>query len=468
MARIALIKCSLPPSFNLLVSPPLGIMYIASVLREQGHEVKILDSRFKPGRPEGFRDELKVFSPEIVGLSALTQESDSLHRFAGLAREIPGVKAIVAGGPHPSAYPEEVLSDPRVDWVVIGEGEETIRELVEVLMSGGEPDRIRGIARREGGRVVRNEPRPYIANLDQLPFPAWDLIPLPAYARVKRNGNLPKRRYMSLMTSRACPYDCIYCHKLFGRGFRPRSPESVIEEFERLYRDYGIREFEVIDDIFNLDLPRVEEIIRLIGERKLKIRLAFPNGLRGDRLNYNSLKMMKEAGTYFAALAVETASPRLQEVIGKKLDLERVRQAVEDCRKLGITTIGFFMLGFPTETLEEARKTVEWAWSSRLDFATFFMVVPYGGTPMGEKFNSNNYLSPRPFRFADLDFHQGFINLSEAPDAELFALQRKAYRRFYLSRAGSLFFRGAFLDVSFGDGLRHFTLRAWKRARGFH
>jgi len=465
MARVALIKCSLRPVFNLLLTPPLGIMYLASVLRREGHEVRLLDFRLRPDRLDWIREELERFSPEIVGLSALTQESEAMHRIAGISKNIPGVSAVLAGGPHASAYPEEVLSDPNIDCAVLGEGEETVRELVDYLAAGKSVSPVRGIVRRENGKAVRNEARPYIENLDQLPFPAWDLINIGDYAKVKRMGNLPKRRYMAVMTSRACPYGCIYCHKLFGKGFRPRSPESVISELETLYRDYQIREFEVIDDIFNLDLDRADKILAAIQERGWAIKLAFPNGLRGDRLNPKLLENFKKAGAYFIALAVETASPRLQKLIGKNIDLDAVRGSIEDCRRLGITTLGFFMLGFPSETYEEARASVEWAWSSRLDFASFFMAVPYGGTKLGEHFQASKRFPGPGFSYKDLDLHRSYFNLSEVPDDILYSLQRRAYRSFYLRRAPRIFFSGAWRKVDWKSGLNHFWARAWVKAR---
>jgi radical SAM superfamily enzyme YgiQ (UPF0313 family) len=280
-------------------------------------------------------------------------------------------------------------------------------------------------------------------------------------------GNLPKRRYMAVMTSRACPYGCIYCHKLFGRGFRPRSPESVISELEMLYRDYHIREFEIIDDIFNLDHERAHKILSAIREKGWGVKLAFPNGLRGDRLNPELLENFKKAGTYFTALAVETASPRLQKLIGKNIDLDAVRGSIENCRRLGITTLGFFMLGFPTETYAEVRSSVEWAWSSQLDFASFFMAVPYGGTKLGEQFRASERFPGPGFSYKDLDLHRSCFNLSEVADRELFSLQRRAYLRFYLSRLPAMIFRGSFRDVSWMDGIGHFFRRSLVRERGF-
>ena len=466
MARIALIKCSLPPSFNLVVSPPLGIMYLASALQKKNHEVKIIDYRLHPGRLDRLAEELRRFSPEIVGLSSLTQEANSISEIAAVAKKTPGVNFIIAGGAHPSAHAQQILKDPNIDAAVLGEGEETVPELVECLEAGRSIREITGIAWKDSEKITENAPRPYIKNLDRLSFPAWDLIDLESYSSRRRFGYLPRRKYMSLMTSRGCPFSCIYCHKLFGKVFRPRSPENVLAEMEELFDRYGMGEFEIDDDVFNFEMPRAQEILERIKAKEWKIKLAFPNGLRGDRLNYELLEKFKSAGTYLMAMAVETVSPRLQKSIGKNLDLERVRQAVEDCRKLRITTLGFFMLGFPTETRDEARATVEWAAKSKFDFASFTMMVPYGGTTLWKSLEEAGKISQLP-DYIDLDYHRSRFNMSAIPDQELFGLQRRAYWKFYISRIFTFIFRGLLSKIDWKGGIRNFFRTFFILKRGF-
>ena len=458
MARIALIKCSLPPKFNLLVTPPLGILSLASVLRRKGHRVMVLDARLRTGEYGWIKEELESFAPDLVGLSSLTQESDSMGKLALLARMVPTTRWVVAGGPHPSAYPEETLA-AGVDFGVEGEGEETMAELVSRLEAGASPLGIPGVWGRDDGRTVGGSSRSLVQEVDFLPLPAWDLIDLNQYARAKRMGNLPRRKYAALITSRGCPYQCAYCHRILGKKFRPHSPERVLEEIEYLRREWGIEEFEVVDDIFNLDRERVGCICELLLSRKYRSRLAFPNGLRGDLLDREILGMLKKSGTYFIAMAVETASPRLQKLLRKNLDLDRVAQAARDCRELGITTLGFFMLGFPGETREELESTVDWAVRSPFDFASFFLVSPVRGTDMYNwREGRPAVLSPEAYQ--ELDYHDGLYNLSRLPDREFFRFPRRAYRRFYLSRIPSLIWRGSFRRVAWRDGVRHFLKRA--------
>jgi radical SAM superfamily enzyme YgiQ (UPF0313 family) len=196
--------------------------------------------------------------------------------------------------------------EPSLDVVVRGEGENTIPELVDKdnkNLSG-----IKGIAFRDDGRIVLTEPRPYIQDLDALPFPAWDLVDLKLYARFRSMASVGLRKYMTIFTSRACPYRCIYCHNLFGKNYRTRSPENVLNEMEILVKDHGVEEFEILDDIFNLDIPRAHAICDLIIKKKLKIGFSFPNALRGDRLPNDLLRKFKEAGLNFTSIAIETAS----------------------------------------------------------------------------------------------------------------------------------------------------------------
>jgi len=458
MARVALIKCSMPPQFNLLMTPPLGILSLAAVLRQNGHRVMVLDARFRPREHTWIREKLEVFSPDMVGLSAMTQEAESMDRLAAFSRTIPSVKLVVAGGPHPSAYPMETAGNTSIDCLVIGEGEETMLELVSRAERGEGIAGVPGTAARENGQVAYADPRPFIENIDQIPMPAWDLIDLDQYGRMKRMGNLPRRKYAALFTSRGCPYRCAYCHKLFGKQFRPRTADNILGEMEHLYRAYGVREFEIDDDIFNLDRERVFEVCGGIIARGLKVKLAFPNGLRGDLLDGEILRLLKAAGTYFIAMAVETASPRLQKLIEKNLDLERIVRVAAECRRLGITTLGFFMLGFPGETRQELDRTIDFAVRSPFDFASFFVVSPIRGTDLFRLAGEGPRIASAQ-DYQSLDYHQGRHNMSQLPDRDLYRRQRRAYLDFYVRRIPVFVSRGLWRRVSWTDGIKQFIGR---------
>ena len=191
------------------------------------------------------------------------------------------------------------------------------------------------------------------------------------------------KRYGLLFTSRGCPYLCNYCHDIFSKNFKFQSADRVLQEIELLYEKHGVTEFHIVDDIFNLHKPRLKKIMHEVHKRwPGKIQFAFPNGVRADIIDEDVLDDLKLGGTYAMSVAIETATPRLQELIEKHLDIEKTHWVIEQADKRGIMVNGFFMLGFPTETPEELQATVNFALSSRLTAAAFFTVIPQPGTPM--------------------------------------------------------------------------------------
>ena len=460
MAKILLAKGTIPPSVELKIGYPLGILSLASVLRNKGHQVKVLDCRFNPADFSRFGQELEGFSPDLVGLSGLTPEAGSIHALARMAKAA-HVPAVVAGGPYPSSDPEGALSDPNIDYLVRGEGEETVLELVGKLEGGQGVREVRGIAFRGEGEIVITPSRPAIADLDGLPFPAWDLINPRKYFRALRSGMVKPARYASIFTSRGCPYQCIFCHGLFGEKFRARSPRNIWEEIELLKKDYGIEEFQVDDDCFNFNRKRTGEFFALVLGKNRPSRFLFPNGLRGDLLDRETLEKLRAIGTYYLALAVETASPRLQELIGKRMDLNKVRESARECRRLGITTLGFFMIGFPTETRAEAMMTIRWAAESQFDLADFFVLNPFKGTRVYQ-----NHVQPKSFlqeaypklRF---DYFKANLNLSEINDRDLPVLLQRAYRSFYFPRILRIVFGRPGRSLSLLRGLVILANRVW-------
>jgi radical SAM superfamily enzyme YgiQ (UPF0313 family) len=238
-----------------------------------------------------------------------------------------------------------------------------------------------------------------------------------------------RRPYLTLVTSRGCPYRCAYCHAVHGKRYRARSPAAVLAEIDALASRHGIREFEILDDAFNLDYGRTAEILEGLASRRPPVRLLFPNGVRTDLLDEEQIARLRRAGTVFLSVAVETAVPRLQALVRKDLRLDAVRRNIDAAVGSGIYVNGFFMLGFPTETLAEARETVEFAVRSRLHQALFFNVVPFAGTDLAAAAGGADPVLAGDA--ASLDYHRARVNVSAMTDAELFGLQRSAYLRFY-------------------------------------
>lgn len=429
--RILMVKGS---SFNREVpqySYPLGLMYLAAYLREHepGHELELLDLRCHRNAYEVLKRRLSEWKPDVVAISALTCEAESLHTSAGMAREENPGSVVIVGGPHISACTSDVIEDGNIDILVIGEGERTFTELISRISQGRDLAGTPGTAYRKEGEVLWEDPGEPIEDLDTIPFPAWDLVDIGTYSRLGRAGNVKRGRYLPLFTSRGCPYGCYYCHNVFGGRFRARSADNVVSEISRIVENFGITDLEVYDDIFNLDLDRAKTICRKLIELDYGLSIAFPNGVRADRLDEELVNLLAEAGTTNLAVAVETASPELQKTIGKNLDLQRVKDAVTWADRAGIVTNGYFMLGFPGETAEQIRQTIAYAEATDLFFASFFIVTPYPGTPLWDQTMGREASSSLDFR--RYNYLSGYFNLGELSSEELRKLQRLAYKRFY-------------------------------------
>lgn len=430
MAKVLFVKSENITPDNQGIVPPMGIMYLASTLQTRGqHEIKVVDTRFSRFKFEHLRRTVQEFNPDVVGISTITIEAPSMHRIAEEVKSVQPGALVVAGGPHPTAYPRETLKDQNIDFVVPNEGEETFLEFCETHDRCGDLTSVPGLIFKQNDDIGYSAPRLNVPDVDSISFPAWDLIEIEAYAKHKSMSTMGKRRYMTLVTSRGCPFRCIYCHEMHGKKFRERSPENVLEEIQTIVSRYGIRDFEILDDIFNFDLKRAKTILRSIVEENLNIELQFPNAIRADRVDDEFMQLLREAGTRYLCVAVETTSPRIQKMIQKHLKVDVVKDTIAKASRLGIYTRGFFMLGFPTETREEMRETVEFAISSKLHEALFFIVTPFEGTELAELYHQ--MMPDHKIDFKDMDYFRGNYNLSQVPDEELFALQREAYKRFY-------------------------------------
>jgi radical SAM superfamily enzyme YgiQ (UPF0313 family) len=437
--RIALVRAGLLGEAPRLLThravvPPLGLLWLAAVLRERypgEYELSLVDPGLEDLDEEALGRWLAALKPELVGISALASELDDVHAILRVVARVAPAARVVLGGPCTETRPEELALTPGVDCCVLGEGEETFAELVPLLLAAQPISAVRGLCLRDaGGRAVRTPPRPFIADLDAMPFPAWDLVDLGRYsAKISMNfGLLAARPYAPIFTSRGCPWHCSYCHNLFGRKVRWRSPENVLAEMSLLVARHGVREFHFFDDVFNLDGPRSERIMEEVARRGWGVKLAFPNGVRGDLMTREQLGKYAAAGTYVMSFAVETVTPRLQKEIRKNVDLERLSASIRFAREAGIIPLGFFMLGFPTETLEELRATIDWACRSALLKAYFFTVIPYEGTPLGRavrEADASVDLDPRR------SYHERNPYYTRVTGVDLDRLRLLGYLRFY-------------------------------------
>ncbi|MBZ0271168.1 B12-binding domain-containing radical SAM protein [bacterium] len=370
------------------MGPPMGLIGLAAYARANRpgrDDFHLVDERIAPLTPADYERLLADFSPDFVAMSVLTAEAARAGALVRLLKRLAPNTPVAIGGPHASACGVSLLEDMPVDFVVAGEGERAFVRLIDNA-NGAPVEELAGTSglsfRHRGEICTTDANRDLIEDLDTLPIPAWDLVDLDTYEISRRMTPVILGRYGVLFTSRGCPYRCTYCHDIFTKKFRAQSPARVVDEIEYLIENHGVNEFEVIDDIFNLKRERVLAICEEIRRRRLVTRFSFPNGVRADRLDEEVLRALASVGTFSMALAVETASPRLQKYIEKHNNLDRVKRTVEIADRLGIFTWGFFMLGFPTETRAEMRKTVRFAARSKFCAALFFQVTPFAGTEM--------------------------------------------------------------------------------------
>ncbi|MBN1592391.1 MAG: radical SAM protein, partial [Candidatus Coatesbacteria bacterium] len=367
---------------------PMGLLYIASVLRERypgRFDFKLIHTGFKENTLPRITEIAADYRPDYVFVSSLTPEAELTHASVRAIKSVlPDCKSVI-GGPYATTSTEKALSDPNFEVAVLGEGEATAVELMDCLESNASISNIHGLAFMSGGELRITEPRGYIEDLDSIPFPAWDLVDFGHFDKYPpMSVTLKGKRYAGAITSRGCPYSCLYCHKMHGKRFRARSPENVVDEIELLNRDYAVDEIQILDDICNLDLERMISICKGIVERNLRIHIAFPDGMRADVMTPELVHWLKRAGAYKIHYAPETRSERLQKRLGKHVKFDRMDEIVAETAKQRILTAAFFMLGFPSETLEELRRTVDYAVNMPFDLASFFRVVPYPNTALRE------------------------------------------------------------------------------------
>jgi len=422
--------CLISPPYNSAVksaigttSPPLGLAYLASVLRKH-HEVKIIDANILDYNFEDVRRELKNFYPDVVGITSVTPSVPQAFATAKIAKEVRKDCTVVMGGSHVTFLPEESLKECEyVDIVVRGEGEKTVEELMKTIERGGSLKKVKGITFRNRTEMVSTEPRSFIKNIDEIPFPSRDLLPIYKY---RAYGVV----YTTMLTSRGCPFGCSFCasSRLFGKFWRGRSAENVLEEMRIIYEKYKIKNIEFVDDTFTLNKKRVEEICD--GMIKEGWDITWGTSSRVDVITKKLAEKMKKAGCWILFLGIESGCQTILNEVGKRITLKQVKKAVKALKDAGIQVLGSFILGFPGETIGMIEKTISFAKKLNLDWAEFSILTPYPGTPLFDYAVRNDLLLTRDWsKFTAVD---PIIKLKNVTEYQLKHLFRKAYLSFYL------------------------------------
>ena len=410
-------------------APPLGLGYVASVLESLGHKVTIIDSPTLRISTKEFMVKVKEFKPDIIGLSIQTPLAPKAYRTAKLLKEELNDIVIIAGGIHPTFLYKEALSNG-IDIVVRGEGEETIRELVEVIEKYGSSEevlkKVRGIAfKNKEGKVITTQLRNYILDLDKVPSPARHLLPMDKYTLFNKSI-----RVAHVMASRGCPYGCIFCSTSYfwGRRIRFRSALNVVNEVEEIVDKYKAKYIVFTDDELVSNRRFTHEFIREIRERGLDI--VFTAGARVDHVNKDYLKFLYDNGCVALYFGVESASQETLNKVGKGITIDQVRRVFRWVKELRGFATGSFMLGFPWERVEDLESTIKFAIELDPSYAQFTIVTPYPGTPLYNFAKENNLI-------VDTDWEH-YTTLKPVmrgfhlDPQTIYRYLKKAYYKFYL------------------------------------
>ncbi len=404
--------------------PPLGLLYLAAVLEDR-HEVKVVDGSVLDITVEDLREEIRAWRPDIIGVSAYTPTFYRALAIAKIAKEIDPAILTVLGGPHPTACPEETVSDKNVDIVVAGEGEITFPELVAAFEAKSDLSAVKGVYSKKNGVVVHAPPRERITKLDDLPLPARHLLDMRLYkASVLHYKRLPA---FSIMCGRGCPYKCTYCScsKVFNGGVTLRSPEKVISEIKHLMDKYGAREIMVWDDTFGLSKKWTATFCELIKP----LRLTWSAWMRVDLANKEILRQMADSGCWHISYGVESGNQKVLDTIKKGITIEQIENAFKWTHQAGMEARGTYILGLPNETSQTMQDTVNIAIKTEADYAQFQLLTPYPGTELWDEARNYGDLAIKDFSKYTIWFPV-FIPKGLTTE-DLLKAHRSAYRKFY-------------------------------------
>jgi radical SAM superfamily enzyme YgiQ (UPF0313 family) len=410
--------------------PPLGLAYIAALLEKNGHFVEILDGIANPTSIIDIVRKTQNF--DIVGLTAITTFALRMKELIdAIKKENSNVK-IVVGGPHATAVPMDLINDKSINFIIVGEGEQTFLELINRI-DGEDYDNIKGLLYKKKGKVCHTEPRELIKDLDILPIPARHLLSMKLYKSSEARAN--KQPSLSMITSRGCPFSCIFCNKnIFGRGFRYHSPEYVVKEMEILKSKYGAKDIAIWDDNFTVNKERVYKICELIIKKKLN--LSWSCEARVDCVDLDLLKIMRKAGCDYIAYGIESGSEKVLKKMRKGFTKDDVRRTFSWTKEAKIGIRAYFILGMIDETTKEMEETIDFAIELEPDIASFTLWVPLPGTDAYNEVCKNNELKDPKFWEHQIVPEFNFLDKpiyvpKDIKPSELMHMHQKAYRRFY-------------------------------------
>lgn len=371
------------------IAPPMNLMYLASSLENESYSVKIVDDDLLQMGYENVSEMAEKLNPQVVGVTATTSTIKSALKYVEMVKKNLPESLTVIGGPHATFMPQETLnSSEDLDVVVMGEGEETMVDILdESFQEVPHMDNVPGIFFRDQktGNLKSTPERPLIKDLDSLPFPARHLVPFESYAA-------SEDQTAGIITSRGCVYSCNYCSSslIMGKKFRSRSPDNVVDEIEELTDKYQIRDFGFMDDTFMLNKKRANDIADEIKTRGLDV--SFVASSRVDRVDLGLLQNLKSSGMKTIYYGVESGSQRILDLMKKGISLENAEDAVKIAKNAGLEVLTSFIIGYPGETKEDINKTIDFSIKLEPDYSQYSILTPFPGTPIYNELKEKNLI----------------------------------------------------------------------------
>lgn len=410
----------------------IGLGSLAAVALQEGHDVKVVDCEALGFDYRDLEREISDYNPDLVGLQTFCTTIDRCHRCAQIVKKVNPGTPVVFGGVQVSLFPEESLRTPEVDYVVQGEGEVALLNLLKYLEGKLARDQVLSLIYKESNGsdpvIRRNRIQPLIQDLDSLPYPARHLFPIDRY---HSSAQLRGSRTLHLMSSRGCPYRCSYCtsHMTFGKTHRWMSTEKVMGEIRHLMDDFGVDGIQFYDETFTMNRPRVMELMDAMIEQGFDI--PWTCFTRVNLVDQEILEKMAQAGCYQIFYGIESGVQRLLDLIKKDHTLEQARNAVRMTKQAGIETVAAFMLTLPTETEAETEQTINFGLELDPDYIYWLTTTPYPGTPLYDIAKDGGSIINDDWQHYTVFNDIVYVPHGRQPD-EIKKKLKQAYRRFYL------------------------------------
>jgi len=416
---------------SLTISPPLGLMYLSSILKKNGVQVELLDLSCRPELQTKLLEQCRRTPPLGIGVSALTPDIPAATELVKQIKSINPDIPIVLGGIHASFLPLESLAEMPIDAVVIGEAEGRAMSLCEFAASSRRDYwSIPQVAAKDAdGTICINRESISLTEINSLPLPDWAAIDLRYYQ--SKVGQLIKRgtRVATVLTSRGCPFQCRFCSipNYYGRIYRKREPNSVVDEIEMLVTKYGVDEVQIVDDAFNVDLNHAKAVLKEIIRRNLHIWWKDPQGFYLESVDDELIDLIVRSGGYQIGFGIESSSTEILRNVNRRINAPRVLEILAKYKKAGISTFGNFVLGLPGETIATAKRTIDFAVAAPLDHIHVSLCIPYPGSALFQEMDAKGLLHHRWGEYR----HFNVFPISELDANQLKRLLRKFYLRFY-------------------------------------